>query len=118
MEECKVRREGDGEEERGELDKEHYRCAVSFWTAFSVALSWRTGGDYTKVQEQEGGTRGADQACQCTSQKGKGGSMKRRVDGERADGHTGSWAGMSRHGRPDQMASGIDHGVSASRRTD
>ena len=51
------------------------------------------------------------------SQKGKGGSMKRRVDGERADGHTGSWAGMSRHGRPDQMASGIECGGSASRRT-
>ena len=32
-------------------------------------------------------------------------------DGERADGRTGSWAGMGRDRRPDQMASGIHRGA-------
>ena len=32
-------------------------------------------------------------------------------EGERADGRTGSWAGMGRARRPDQMASGIHRGA-------
>ena len=95
MEERKVRREGAGEEGREELDKEQYSCAVSFWTAFLVALSWRTGGPTRMSADREEGRR-----------RRAGGGVQ-----------TKPASAPSAHHRPDQMASGIECGGSASRRT-
>ena len=74
MEERKVRREGAGEEGREELDKEQYSCAVSFWTAFLVALSWRTGGPTRMSADRGEGMRAASRELHGRQQGGGGSS--------------------------------------------